>query len=71
MKKNKCFVCGSYNLRADRALSGRLVCTSCGSPYGVRKVGGNRSKQLNSFKVINKYIFFIILIFFVFILVII
>tara|TARA_B100000902_G_scaffold387073_1_gene430613 strand:- start:662 stop:868 length:207 start_codon:yes stop_codon:yes gene_type:complete len=42
MISNKCLVCGSSNLRADRALSGRLICTSCGNPYGVRKVRRNK-----------------------------
>ena len=46
---NKCLVCGSSNLRADRALSGRLVCTSCGNPYGVRKVRRNSISNLSSF----------------------
>ena len=45
----KCLVCGSSNLRADRALSGRLVCTSCGNLYGVRKTGKNKSNNLNIF----------------------
>ena len=39
MIANKCLVCGSSNLRADRALSGRLVCNSCGTPFGVRRRG--------------------------------
>ena len=42
MVSNKCLVCGSSNLRADRALSGRLICTSCGNPFGVRKVSRNK-----------------------------
>ena len=48
MISNKCLVCGSSNLRADRALSGRLICTSCGNPYGVRKVRRNKL-NLNHF----------------------
>ena len=39
MIANKCLVCGSSNLRADRALSGRLVCNSCGTPFGARGAG--------------------------------
>ena len=43
MIANKCLVCGSSNMRADRALSGRLVCNSCGTPFGVR---GRRNKKI-------------------------
>ena len=67
MVPKKCLVCGSANLRADRALSGRLVCTSCGNPYGVRKVG---RKKLNTFTFNNKYLLFIIILLFAFFLVI-
>ena len=52
---NKCLYCGSHNLRADRALSGRLVCTSCGNPYGVKKAGRNKLKKFDSFS-LNKNI---------------
>tara|TARA_Y100001968_G_scaffold308019_1_gene326352 strand:- start:982 stop:1197 length:216 start_codon:yes stop_codon:yes gene_type:complete len=71
MTKIQCLVCGSSNLRADRALSGRLVCNSCGTPYGVRK---GRMNKINSFKTFsfNKKIWlFILLLTFAFILVII
>ena len=44
---NKCLVCGSSNLIADRALSGRLICTSCGNPYGVRNLGSNKINNCN------------------------
>ena len=46
MRVNKCLVCGSSNLRADRALSGRLICASCGNPYGVKRVSS-----------VNRYLF--------------
>ena len=46
MIPNKCLYCGSTNLRADRALSGRIICTSCGSPYGVKKSGRNNINNL-------------------------
>ena len=36
MNTNRCNVCGSNSLRADRALAGRIVCNNCGSPVGVR-----------------------------------
>ena len=71
MIANKCFFCGSSNLRADRALSGRLVCTSCGNPYGVRKKGRNKLMKFNSFPLNNKFLIFLCLLIFAFILVVI
>tara|TARA_B100000945_G_scaffold305767_1_gene292569 strand:- start:663 stop:878 length:216 start_codon:yes stop_codon:yes gene_type:complete len=68
MPKNKCFICGSSNFRADRSLSGRLVCNSCGTPYGVRK---GRRKKINSFipfSYKDKLWLFIFIIIFIFIL---
>ncbi len=63
MIKNQCFVCGSYQFRADRALSGRLVCISCGNPYGVKKLGKNKSINNNfSFIKTNKFFIFLIII---------
>ena len=56
---NKCLFCGSSNLRADRALSGRLVCNSCGKPYGVRKAGRNKLNNLNPFLLNKKYLLII------------
>ena len=58
-------------MRADRALSGRLVCTSCGNPYGVRKAGRNKINNLNPFLFKKKYFIFICLIIVAFFLVII
>ena len=69
MSSSKCLVCGSSNLRADRALSGRLICTSCGNPYGVRKVGSNKLNNLN-FSSNKKNWLFIFLLIFAFIIVI-
>ena len=71
MTSNKCLFCGSPNLRADRGLSGRLVCTSCGNPYGVRRDGINKLKNFNPFPSDKKYLVFIIIIVFAFLLVII
>tara|TARA_Y100001968_G_scaffold220324_1_gene203157 strand:- start:1724 stop:1939 length:216 start_codon:yes stop_codon:yes gene_type:complete len=71
MIKNKCFICGSFDFRADRALSGRLICTSCGNPYGVRKVGRNNSFKKKSLVTNTKQLFFISLLIIVFVLVII
>ena len=71
MIANKCLFCGSSNLRADRALSGRLVCTSCGNPYGVRKAAGNKLNNFNPFTKKKKNWFFLFLLIVVFILIII
>ena len=71
MIKNKCFVCGSFNFRADRALSGRLVCTSCGNPYGIRKFDRSKSFKYNPSSINLKNLFFIVLLIFAFILVVI
>ena len=71
MISNKCLFCGSSNLRADRALSGRLVCTSCGNPYGVRKVARSKINNFNPLYSSNKNWLFVLILLFVFILVII
>ncbi len=68
MIANKCLVCGSFKLRADRALSGRLVCMSCGNPYGVRKAGRNK---LNTFSLNMKFWLFIFILILAFVLTII
>ncbi len=71
MIANKCLVCGSSNMRADRALSGRLVCNACGTPLGV---GGRRKKNINYFSkysLNNKYLFFLCILILAIILVII
>ncbi len=71
MIANKCLVCGSSNLRADRALSGRLVCNSCGTPFGVRRRVINKTTGLNKFSLNNKYLLFICILILAFILVVI
>ena len=71
MISNKCFVCGSSNLRADRALSGRLVCNSCGTPIGVGRRVNNKISIYNNFLLKNKYLPFILILIIAFILVII
>ena len=70
MIANKCLVCGSSNMRADRALSGRLVCNSCGTPYGVRK-GIQSPSNFNYFIFKKKYLIFLFILIFSFILIII
>ena len=71
MISNKCLVCGSYNLKADRALSGRLVCNSCGTPFGLRRSGYNQTNKFSISLIKNKYFFFICILIISFILVII
>tara|TARA_Y100001968_G_C19219788_1_gene649128 strand:- start:282 stop:497 length:216 start_codon:yes stop_codon:yes gene_type:complete len=71
MISNKCLVCGSPNLRADRALSGRLICTSCGNPYGIRKAGRNKLNIFNTFWFNKKTFFFLSILIIAFILVVI
>ena len=65
----KCFVCGSSSMRADRALSGRLVCNSCGAPFGVKRRGGNKINYTNGFSINKKFFIFITLMLIAFILV--
>ena len=71
MSSKKCLVCGSSSLRADRALSGRLVCNSCGTPLGVGRQRNNKKNYLNIFSLNNKYFLFLCILTFAFILVII
>ena len=68
---NKCLVCGSSNLRADRALSGRLVCNACGTPAGVIRRVKNKTSIYSKFSLNNKYFIFICIFILAFILVVI
>ncbi len=36
MSQNTCYRCGNSQFRADRALAGRLICSVCGTPAGIR-----------------------------------
>ena len=71
MNTVKCLICGSSNLRADRSLSGRLVCNSCGTPFGVVRRARNKTSLYNNFKLDNKYLLFIFILILAFILVVI
>ena len=71
MIKSKCLVCGSSSMRADRALSGRLVCNSCGTPIGVRMSGNRKIRNSNSLFLKNKYYLILCIFILAFILVII
>ncbi len=68
---NKCLVCGSSNLRADRALSGRLVCNSCGTPFGVGRRAKSKTSNYNNYSLNNKYFLFICILILAFFLVVI
>ena len=70
MISDKCLVCGSNNLRADRALSGRLVCTACGNPYGAGKGRRKKLNNLNCFSNNQKFWLFILILMVAFLLVI-
>ena len=72
MIRTICLVCGSSNMRADRALSGRLVCNSCGTPFGNGRRFRNKSNILNNFsRNNNKYFLFGCLLILAFILIVI
>tara|TARA_B100000579_G_scaffold10461_1_gene7730 strand:+ start:92 stop:307 length:216 start_codon:yes stop_codon:yes gene_type:complete len=71
MIRNKCLVCGSSNLRADRALSGRMVCNVCGTPAGVGRRLKNKRSIYNKSSLNNKYLIFICILILAFILVVI
>ena len=72
MIRTICFVCGSSNMRADRALSGRLVCNSCGTPFGNGKRLKNKTNVFNNFsRGNNKYFLFSCLLIIAFILIVI
>ncbi len=58
-------------MRADRALSGRLICVACGNPYGVRKKRINKLNNLNYFSLNKQFFIFLLLLTLAFILVII
>ena len=58
-------------MRADRALSGRLVCNSCGTPFGVGRRVNYKTYFYSKFSFNNKYILFICILIVAFILVVI
>ena len=40
-----CPQCGSWSVRADRSLAGRMVCGRCGTPLqGVQRQGGRSTR---------------------------
>ena len=57
-------------MRADRALSGRLVCNSCGTPFGVGRRVNNKKGIYSKFSFNKKYILFICILIVAFILVV-
>ena len=64
----RCTYCGGNNLRADRALAGRLVCGECGRPvvknYFVKfNVNSGRGSLLRYFMIAVFVIFLILFLF--------
>jgi len=63
MGVNRCSNCGSTNLRADRALSGRIVCNDCGIPFGnssyrTRNFPGIIRKKNRTLNLLLLFLFF-------------
>jgi DNA-directed RNA polymerase subunit RPC12/RpoP len=40
-----CPSCGSWAVKADRSLAGRMVCARCGQPLGRRGMAGGRPRR--------------------------
>lgn len=40
-----CPNCGSWAMKADRSLAGRMVCARCGQALGLRALAGGKSKR--------------------------
>lgn len=55
-----CERCGSTNIVADRALAGRLVCSTCGS-FSIKSSSNHLPKELNKLLINNKTNLFIII----------
>ena len=60
--RNECDYCGSSQLRADRALSGRIVCMRCGRPTNGRSFTG-KTLIRKPRKILKNYLFLIIVLF--------
>ena len=60
MKNMFCERCGSANIVADRALAGRLVCSTCGS-FSIKSCSNYLPKELNKLLIYNKTNLFIII----------
>ena len=52
MKNSSCNFCGSSRLKADRALSGRIICMDCGRPIGLNSYSGRNTKSNKNDKAI-------------------
>ena len=62
MGVNRCSNCGSTNLRADRALAGRIVCNDCGIPFGnssyrARNIPGKIGKKNRTLNLLLLFLF--------------
>jgi len=45
-----CPNCGSWSVRADRSLAGRMVCGRCGAPLTGNRSQGSRSSRKDRFR---------------------
>lgn len=68
MSPNRCNYCGSTNLRADRALAGRIICNECGIPAGTKTsrfapVYNRRIDKTINFNMLLLMIFILVIIF--------
>ena len=58
MPSNRCHRCGSFNLIADRALAGKIICSDCGTPI-LNSYRSNNS--IFTFKKSNRSILLLLL----------
>jgi hypothetical protein len=49
-----CPNCGSWSVRADRSLAGRMVCGRCGSPLSGHRSQASRSRRNGRFSSLQK-----------------
>ncbi len=62
MRKVSCNRCGSLNIRADRALAGRLVCNQCGNLIVKNKSFLHNNSPLRRNRKINPYLIFLVIV---------
>lgn len=49
-----CPSCGSWAVKADRALAGRMVCARCGQPLGLGVAAGGSRRRRRPHLVLSK-----------------
>ncbi len=60
MKLNRCDYCGSTNIKADRALAGKLFCLNCGRTLSNKSV--KRFQTIRNNRTGKIWIYFLLLI---------